>query len=508
MTNLWQLFAATAHRDASRDAIVEGGRPWTFAQWLERATDYAAAYRAAGIRADDRILLRVRNSTEIAAALAGAWGAGAIPCLLDSSAPPAHVAHAVSTVAPRLLVTDDDDSWSMDLRVLHARDVASSEAVDPGPRALPSDVGLIDFTSGSTGPPKAVAHAHGSLARGCRAVAGYLGLSADSDSVLCPVPWSFSYGSMQLQFAALLGITHVLPEANTPFAICESLGRDRPTVLAGLPSLYTYLLRGVSPVRSTDLSSLRLLVNTGGAIPRPVLDEMLEVFAHCRIALNYGLTESYRSAALDPALVRTRGDSLGRPIPGVDLIVVREDGSLAGHGEVGEIVHRGDYLCLGYWNDPDATARALRPDPLSPAGNPFPGRVLFTGDLGYRDADGFLYFKGRRDRQLKSMGVRVSPDEIEELLFASGLASEVAVFGMPHDLMGDEVWAAVVAKGPAQDVKRELERYARPRMSQYMQPRRWLVLQALPRTPNGKVDYPGLKAAAAPIASAQLTARA
>jgi acyl-CoA synthetase (AMP-forming)/AMP-acid ligase II len=507
MSNLWQLFVATARSGAARTAIVEGDRSWTYGEWLARALDYAAAYRAAGVSANDRILLRVRNSTEIAAALTGAWGAGAIPCLLDSSAPPAHVEHAARTVVPRLVVADDDAAAQPEgVAALHAREVTSG-ADSPEPRALPSDVALIDFTSGSTGRPKAVAHAHGALARGCHAVAGYLGLDAGRDRLLCPVPWSFSYGSMQLQFAAFLGITQVLPEANTPFAICESFARHRPTVLAGLPSLYVYLLRGVSPVRSTDLSSLRLLVNTGGAVPLPVLREMLEVFPHCRIALNYGLTESYRSATVDPALVRTRGDSLGQPIPGVDLIVVREDGSLAAPGEVGEIVHRGDYLCLGYWNDPQATARALRPDPLMPAGSPYPGRVLFTGDLGYRDADGFLYFRGRRDRQLKSMGVRVSPDEIEELLFSSGLAREVAVFGMPHDLLGDEVWAAVVAREKDQDVRRELERYARPRMSQYMQPRRWLVLPALPRTPNGKVDYPALAAAAAPIASAQLTAR-
>jgi acyl-CoA synthetase (AMP-forming)/AMP-acid ligase II len=506
MTNLWEMFVATARRDSARPAIIAGGRSWTFGEWLARASGYAAAYRAAGVAANDRILLRARNSTEIAAALTGAWGAGAIPCLLDSTEPPAHVAHAVTTLSPRLLAVDDDDaSWSTDLVTLHARDVADGGRA-PEPRTLPTDVGLIDFTSGSTGRPKAVAHSHGALARGCRAVAGYLGIDA-ADRLLCPIPWSFSYGSMQLQFAALLGVTHILPEANTPFAVCESIARDRPTVLAGLASLYTYLMRGVSPVRTTDLTSLRLLVNTGGAIPQPVLDDMLEVFAHCRVALNYGLTESYRSATLDPALVRMRGDSLGRPIPGVDLIVVREDGSLAAPGEVGEIVHRGDYLCLGYWNDPEATARALRPDPLMPAGSPYPGCVLFTGDLGYLDTEGFLYFKGRRDDQLKSMGVRVSPGEIEELLFASGLAREVAVFGMPHDLLGHEVWAAVVARAPDQDVKRELERYARPLMSQYMLPRRWLALPALPRTPNGKIDYPALKVAAAPLASAQLTAR-
>ena len=233
---------------------------------------------------------------------------------------------------------------------------------------------------------------------------------------------------------------------------------------------------------------------------------MLEVFAHCRVALNYGLTESYRSAALDPALVRTRGDSRGRPIPGVDLIVVREDGSLAAPGEVGEIVHRGDYLCLGYWNDPEATARVLRPDPLMPAGSPYPGRVLFTGDLGYRTRRAFCTSRAAVITSCSRWACAWSPGETRELLFASGLAREVAVFGMPHELRGHEVWAAVVASAPDQDVKRELERYARPLMSRHMC-RDAGSCAGLPRTSDGETDYAALKAAAAPLASAQLTAR-
>src|SRR5262249_51876884 len=149
-----------------------------------------------------------------------------------------------------------------------------------------------------------------------------------------------------------------------------------------------------------------------------------------------GLTETYRTSYLDPAAVRERRTSIGRAIPGVDIVILRDDGTPAAPGESGQIVHRGDYLALGYWNDPEATACALRPDPLAPPGCPTPPLSFYTGDLGHFDADGFLYYDGRRDRLIKSMGVRVSPDEVEQIIHASGLLIEAAVFSRAHEMLG------------------------------------------------------------------------
>ena len=172
---------------------------------------------------------------------------------------------------------------------------------------------------------------------------------------------------------------------------------------------------------------------------------MLDTFANAEIVLNYGLTETYRTSFLDPKLVRQRPSSIGKAIPGVDVVIVRDDGTIADADEEGHIVHRGDYICLGYWGDPESTAQTLRPDPLVPGERAIPGHALFTGDYGRIDKEGFLYFHGRRDHQLKSMGVRVSPTEVEQLLNNSGLVNEVAIFGMPQDLIGDEIWAALTS---------------------------------------------------------------
>ena len=178
------------------------------------------------------------------------------------------------------------------------------------------------------------------------------------------------------------------------------------------------------------------------------------------------------------------------------MLVLREDDTVALPGEVGMIVHRGDYLFLGYWNDPEATASALRPDPLAPPGCLNLRPVLYTGDMGYKDDEGDLFYVGRKDQQLKSMGVRVTPGEVEEMLHASGLVREAAVFGRPHDLIGDEVCAAIVPLEGGPNVVEIIQAYCRRVMTPYMQPRQWLVKDALPKTPSGKTDYTDLKAEA------------
>lgn len=497
IATFWDLLASRAASDGDRDAIVQGETRLTFAEWHARARAFGQWFLAEGGRPGDRVLLWMDSSPDMAVAMLGLWSAGGIFALMDPKAKATHLAHAMQTVEPCMLVCDSNDAVpSIDgsTRVVEYAGIDWSHiAAREGRVALPTDPASIVFTSGSTGRPKGVTQSHRNLLRACESVSGYLSL-ASHDRILCSVPWSFDYGYGQLLSTLMSGATQVLPTALNPFAICRAIAEQRPTVLAGIPSLFTYLLRGVSPFRETDVSSIHTVTNTGGRIPGPVLDELRHIFEGRRIFLNYGLTETYRTAYLDPALTAERPTSIGHGIPGTEVIVVREDDSLAEPGEVGQIVHRGDFVCMGYWNDPEASARALRPDPLAIPGCPNPAPVLYTGDYGWKDADGYLYFSCRRDSQLKSMGVRVSPLEIEELLHASGLVSDVAVVGKPHEMLGDEIWAFVVPlDGEGTHLAKQLTRYARDTMSPYMVPRRVEMRGALPKTTTGKTDYPALK---------------
>ena len=186
---------------------------------------------------------------------------------------------------------------------------------------------------------------------------------------------------------------------------------------------------------------------------------------------------------------------MGRAIPGAEVMVLRDDLTPCQPGEVGELVHRGPTVTLGYWNDPEGTARIYRPNPLRPSGVPDAERVVFSGDLVRQDADGWLYFVGRSQRMIKTLGYRVSPDEIGTVLHASGEIAECIVTSEPDEARGERIVAYVVlAAGAGSDGLKRLRRYAGVELPRYMQPARYEVREALPRLPSGKHDLGALRA--------------
>lgn len=495
---VWRIFESVADARADAPALVQGGRRVSFAELRLEALRLATQMASRGVKPGDRCLIWSGNSPEAAAAMLACWLLGAIIALVNDEAPVAHLMHAAETAQPALCLVEPSKA-DLAAGALPGQHVLQLEPVALEPTARPSwgvthdhEPASIFFTSGSSGPPKGVTQSHANLVAGCRMVADHLGLR-QTDSILCPIPWAFDYGYGQFLSTVLLGITQVLPTARNPFALCEAIEANRPTVFAGLPSIFALLLRGVSPIRQTDLSSLRLVTNTGGAIAPSIFADVRRIFAHSEISLNYGMTETYRSAGLPTHLAAERPESVGFAYPGVSLLVLREDGREAAPGEVGEIVHRGAGVFLGYWAAPEKTAEVLRTDPLWRHAGLAAPKAVFSGDLGWKDERGFLMVKGRRDRQIKSMGVRVSPDEIEGLIRRTGLVRDVAVVGVPHEVIGEMVVAAVTPASEVPEPVRELKAFARREMSQHMQPREYRLMEAFPLTPNGKTDFAALR---------------
>lgn len=495
---LWRQFEAIVRRQGESSALVHGEEQVTYAELHDRALAAAGELARRGLGPHGRCLIWAGNSIDLAATILATWRLGAIIALVNDEAPHAHFAHAASITAPSVVIVSTSSAAEQAAQIVSCPVVTLPLEFQDAIGALPAAGGhdhepaSILFTSGSSGPPKGVTQSHANLLAGCRMVAEHLGVEAE-DRILCPIPWAFDYGYGQLLSTVLLGVTQVLPEVRNPFGICAAITAHRPTVLAGLPSLFALLIRGVSPIRETDLNSLRLVTNTGGKIAPAIFAEMAEIFAHCAISLNYGMTETYRSAGLPTALAASRPSSVGVAYPGVSIAIIREDGSEAAPDEVGEIVHRGTGVFLGYWAAPEATAKVRRPDPLWRHEQAQAPMAVFSGDLGWKDADGLLYVKGRRDRLIKSMGVRVSPDEIETIIRKSGLVQDVAVIGVPHEMIGEMVVAAITLANGAEDPVRALKIFARNEMSQHMQPREYRILEAFPLTPNGKPDFGKLR---------------
>lgn len=498
---IWDHFCRVATRREGAVALTHGERAISFGALMREAEALAARLP---LGPGDRAVLRMANGLPFALAAAAVWRRGAIPVLVNAEAPATHLTHAVATTEAAILLTDDPaaagDARSTPSEVARGLWLAVGAAADPGRPAAPrglNDIGSIVFTSGSTGRPKGVVQRAATLIDGAARIGAALGYRED-DAILCPIPFAFDYGWGQFLTMMTTGLPLVLPEPRNAFGLCAALERHRPTVLAGVPAVYAELAFGLAPIADTARDSIRLLTNTGSKIPAPVLDRLVALFPGADLSLNYGLTETYRSAMLPVALARSRPESVGRAAPGVVLKVLRADGSPAAPGEEGEIVHAGAGVFDGYWNDPERSASVLTEVTLD-SGAVL--RAVRTGDFGHFDEDGLLYLHGRRDRQIKCMGVLVSPEEVEQALYQTGLLREVAITAAEHLTFGSLITAHVVPMDDTVTDKalvKALREKARAAMSAYMQPRAFVRHAALPRNANAKVDYAALARAAAP----------
>jgi acyl-CoA ligase (AMP-forming) (exosortase A-associated) len=373
-------------------------------------------------------------------------------------------------------------------------EAASGDVPAPGPSpargtrpggGVDGDPAAILYTSGSTGGPKGVVLSHRNLIVGAESVSSYLGNTAD-DVILSALPLSFDAGFSQLTTAFSVGAHVVLVNYLLPRDVLKACAKHGVTGLTCVPPLWIQLaaLDWPEPVGSR----LRYFANTGGRMPRATLTRLRGHFPKAQPFLMYGLTEAFRSTYLDPDEVDTRPDSIGRAIPNAEILVVRPDGTPCGPGEEGELVHRGPLVSLGYWNDPERTAERFRPAPGAEPGLCLPEPAVWSGDAVVADEEGFLYFVGRKDDMIKTSGYRVSPTEIEEAAYDTGLVSDAVALGLADDELGHRVVLIASPAGGSELDTEELLTRLRAALPLYMVPKEIVVRSQLPRSPNGKFD--------------------
>jgi amino acid adenylation domain-containing protein len=396
------------------------------------------------------------------------------------------VQHILADSGARMLVTQAARAEM--LEVNGVRLVTGDPPLDGPPLppsvADPGTLAALLYTSGSTGRPKGVMLSHANLWLGAISVAHYLKLDP-ADRVLGVLPLSFDYGQNQLFSTWAAGACVVPFDYLLPRDVYRAIGRERITTLAGVPPLWAQLL-DVDP-QDIDTSSLKRLTNSGGALTRRLIDGLRERFPRADVYPMYGLTEAFRSTYLDPALVATHPDSIGRAIPFAEIMVVRPDGAAAASDEPGELVHAGPLVAQGYWRDPERTAARFRPAPLWSQSE---GMAVWSGDTVVMDAGGLLRFVGRDDEMIKSAGNRISPTEVEEAITAGGETSEAVAIGVPDERQGQAI--VVVAKGDGSGEAALRDRLRRD-LPNFMQPARYVWVGELPRNANGKLDRAGLR---------------
>jgi acyl-coenzyme A synthetase/AMP-(fatty) acid ligase len=234
------------------------------------------------------------------------------------------------------------------------------------------------------------------------------------------------------------------------------------------------------------------------------LTRLRQALPRTRPFLMYGLTEAFRSTYLPPEQVDVRPDSIGKAIPNAEILVLRDDGRPCAPDEPGELVHRGALVGMGYWNDPEKTAERYKPLPGRASGLVLPEIAVFSGDTVRMDDEGYLYFVGRRDEMIKTSGYRVSPTEVEEVLYSTQRVGECAAFGVAHPSLGQAIVAVATALDAANLREEHLLAQCRQRLPAYMVPARIALRPApLPRNPNGKIDRKSLAAEFADLFSAE-----
>ncbi len=461
----------------------------------------------------ERVAVYLPKRIETVAGLFAAAAAGGVLVPVNPLLKPRQVGYILRDCNVRVLITSIDRAKLLaeeleqchDLRTLVLVDGA--EAGPPSPRhvltlsweqllagaapgcrphrRIDQDMAAILYTSGSTGRPKGVVLSHRNLAAGAASVTQYLE-NQPTDRILAVLPFSFDYGLSQLTTAFQAGACAVLMDYLLPRDVPKAVAEHGITGLAAVPPLWTQLAALRWP--SEAVRSLRYITNSGGAMPRAVTASLRRALPHTRVFLMYGLTEAFRSTYLPPELVDSHPDSMGQAIPNAEILVVREDGSLCAPGEPGELVHRGALVGLGYWNDPERTLERFRAAPGQPPELTNPEIAVWSGDQVRRDEAGLLYFVGRKDEMIKTSGYRVSPTEVEEIVYAGGQIAEAAALGVVHGELGQAIVVVAVPLEQAQATEDEIVQHCRRELPNFMVPQRVLFRDALPRNPNGKID--------------------
>jgi acyl-CoA ligase (AMP-forming) (exosortase A-associated) len=508
VTLLHHLLASSVERFADRTALRQRGRELTYSELYDRSRRLAGGLAACGIGRRDRVAVYLQNRIEVVEVALACSMLGAIFVPANSQLKNRQLQHLLQDCGAYALVTSQAAASNLD-DVLRAsttvRTVITCDSLPgdvephgaiaydslfsaiplaPEPRAIDADAAAILYTSGSTGRPKGVVVSHRNLVSGARCVAGYIGNVPD-DRLLVALPLSFDYGFSQVTTAIVSGACAVITQFSTSTALIQEIGTESITGLAGVPMMWVHLAEQEWPAGVGD--TLRYVTNSGGAMPHTTLMKLRAKIRSARIFCMYGLTEAFRSTYLEPEQLAARSGSIGKAIPGQEVLVLRPDGSRCAPGEIGELVHRGSLVTLGYWANAEATQHRYR---KLPSMNPgcLEETAVWSGDLVRADEDGYLWFIGRNDQLIKTSGHRVSPTEIEEVALEVQGVIEALAIGMPDRVLGQRIVLALIVRDSTDDIVETVRQHLRRQLPPYMVPAQFCRVAAIPRNPNGKQD--------------------
>ncbi len=472
---------------------------------LNSRADFLAYHlQANGIVKGDRIALLFENCIDFITAYYAILKAGAVAAPINPGLKPDGLRYLLHDLAPaaiianfkseRLLKAIDLNDLRLKFMVISAPKqswsgysfpvLTQQECTTGGKRnnhknqIAPQDLASIIYTSGSTGQPKGVMLSHRNIVSNTASICQYLSLTHD-DRQMIVLPFFYVMGKSLLNTHVAVGGSMVINNRFLyPADVVNQMIDEQVTGFSGVPSTYAYLLNR-SPLagRKDELQTLRYCSQAGGhmavALKRALRRTLPD---HTEIFIMYGATEaSARLTYLEPNRFESKINSIGKPIPGVTIRILDEMGKELPDGCEGELVASGPNIMQGYWKDPQYTARVLKRG------------GYHTGDIGFRDGDGFLYVLSRKDGMLKVGGHRINPVEIEDFLMASELIIESIVLGIPDNLLGNKLIALVVPKDENCSA-RTLQEKCAAGLPNHKWPAEIVIIRSLPKNANGKID--------------------
>jgi long-chain acyl-CoA synthetase len=504
---LQDTLIATAAQYPDRTALVAGDVRMNYRQVIDYACTLAHALRARGVRRGDRVVIFMDNTWQCAASIYGVLLAGAVFVAINHQTKHDKLAFILKDAGANVLLTElnlarEFVPVSSQLPSLQILCLPGSKELPPCaenltdaladmPTTLPLqssislDLAALIYTSGSTGEPKGVMHTHQSMLFALQSLVEYLRLD-QTDRLLCVLPLTFDYGLYQLFMAVSIGAILVLERSFTyPAQVFNVLEAEEVTVFPDVPTIFSLMLT-THERQPLCFPKIRRVTNTAAALPASFNSGLREIFPNADIYRMYGLTECKRVCYLPPEQNEHKPQSVGIAIPGTEVMVLDNAGQPVRAGEKGILYVRGAHVMLGYWNQPEKTAHMLKPGSL-------PGeRLLCTHDLFTVDEDGYLYFMGRTDDIIKSRGEKVSPVEVEAVLYGIPGIREAAVLGVSDPHLGQMVKAFVsVVEGSALNENR-IKKLCGDKLESFMVPKFVVFLPELPKSANGKTDKKAL----------------
>ena len=504
----------SAARFPDKVAIIHEKNRITYSQINKGADCLSAFLLERKIELGDRVVLLMENRCEYVVAYYGTLKSGAVVVPLSTDLKPDGLNRLLDELEPtaiisstrfeRLLQAADLNIPSLNTMIIHnpkldwsnkfknvftfqqtTNQQQPTNQITNKPTNLQTyenNLASIIYTSGSTGKPKGVMLNHANIVSNVNAICEYLQLTAE-DIQMAVLPFFYVMGKSLLNTIIAAGGKLVINNKFAfPASVINQMIQEKVTLFSGVPSTYAYLLHR-SPLKSSadQLLHLRMVTQAGGHMARSVKKALRDVLPnHTKICIMYGATEaSARLAWLNPEYFEEKMDSIGQAIPGVTIRVLDTNGEELPPGEKGEIVASGLNIMRGYWKDADATTAVLDQN------------GYHTGDLGWKDDNGFIFLDGRKDNLLKVGGHRINPQEVEDALLASQLVVEASVVGVADELLGVRMTALVVPLNGKDTDAETIMASCASLLPKYKLPSDVKLVRSLPKNANGKVDREG-----------------